>query len=118
MYFLHYAMIWAATMSRFYNTQKGTGYQGAKVLTLRDELKVLITDHHFHLSDRLHVDEFLTRLAYKGDVFSRLNDLNLGLQGLSSTLFNMRDKLEAMIKKLELFSVCINKDNTCLSIIV
>ena len=24
----------------------------------------------------------------------------------------MRDKIEALIKKLELFSVCINKDNT------
>ena len=44
-----------------------------KVLTrffkLRDELKVFFTDHNFHLSDRLHDDEFLTRLAYLGDVF-------------------------------------------------
>ena len=83
-----------------------------KVLTcfffkLRDELKVFFTDHNFHLYD----DEFLTRLAYLG-TFSRLNDLNLGLQGLSATIFNVRDKIEAMIKKLELFSVCINKDNT------
>jgi hypothetical protein len=30
----------------------------------------------------------------------------------SATIFNVRDKIEAMIKKLELFSVCINKDNT------
>jgi predicted DNA-binding protein len=73
---------------------------------VRDELKVFFTDHNFHLSD-----EFLTRLKYL-DVFSRLNDLNLGLQGLSATIFNVRDKIEAMIKKLELFSVCINKDNT------
>lgn len=49
-----------------------------RFLKLRDELKVLFTDHHFHLSDRLHDDEFLTRLAYLGDVFSCLNDLNLG----------------------------------------
>ena len=51
----------------------------------------------------MHDDEFLTRLAYLGDVFSRLNDLNLGLQGLSATIINVRDKIEAMIKKLELF---------------
>ena len=44
--------------------------------------------------------------------FSSLNDLNLGLQGLSPTIFNVRDKIEAMNKKLELFSVCLNKDNT------
>jgi hypothetical protein len=79
---------------------------------LRDELKVFFTDHHFHLSDHLHDDEFLTRLACLGDVFSQLNDLNLGLQGLSATIFNTQDKIEAMIKKLELFSDFINKDNT------
>ena len=78
---------------------------------LREELNVFFTDH-FHLSDCLHDDEFLTRLVYLGDVFSRLNDLNLGLLRLSTTIFNVRNKIEAMIKKLELFSVCINKDNT------
>ena len=82
-----------------------------RFLKLRDELKVFFTDH-FHLSDRLHDYEFLTRLACLGDVFSQLNDLNLGLQGHSPTIFNVRDKIEAMIKKLELFSVCVNKDNT------
>ena len=64
---------------------------------LRNELKVLFAEHNFHLSECLHDDEFLTRL---GEVFSRLS------------LFNVQDKIEAMIKKLELFSVCINKDNT------
>ena len=34
------------------------------------------------------------------------------LQGLSATIFNVEDKIEAMIKKLELFSVCINTDTT------
>ena len=70
---------------------------------LRDELKVFFSDHNIHFSDRLHDDEFLIRLAYLGDAFSHLNDLNLGLQ-----LYPM---CEAMIKKLECFSVCINKDN-------
>ena len=51
-----------------------------------------------------HDDEFLTRLANLGDVFSRLNDLNLGLQGLSATIFNVEDKIEAMIKKLSSLS--------------
>ena len=38
--------------------------------------------------------------------------LNLGLQGHSTTIFNVRDNIGAIIKKLELFSVCINKDTT------
>ena len=60
---------------------------------MKDDFKVFFTDHHFHLSDRLHDDEFLTRPAYLGDVFSRLNDLNLGLQGLYATIFNVGIKL-------------------------
>ena len=64
------------------------------------------------MSDRLHDAEFLTRLTYLGDVFSRLNDLNLGLQVVTPTIFDVRDKIETMIKKLDFFSVCINKDNT------
>jgi hypothetical protein len=44
--------------------------------------------------------------------FSHDWPMNLGLQGLSTTIFNVWDKVEAMIKKLELFSVLINKDNT------
>ena len=78
----------------------------------RDERTFFFTDHNFHLSERLHDDEFLTRLAYLSDVFYHLNDLNLGLQGLSATIFIVQDKMEAMIKKLELFSVCINKENS------
>jgi hypothetical protein len=62
----------------------------AKLTERRDE-------SFLYFSDCLHDDEFLTRLAYLGDVFSRLSELNLGLQGLSATIFNVKDKIEAMI---------------------
>jgi hypothetical protein len=45
-------------------------------------------------------DELFCKALYLGDVFSRLNDLNLELQGLSTTIFNVQDKIEALIKKL------------------
>ncbi|KAI6650149.1 SCAN domain-containing protein 3 [Oopsacas minuta] len=41
------------------------------------------------------------------DIFSRLNDLNLGLQGLSITVFDVNDKINAMVKKLQLFEMKI-----------
>jgi hypothetical protein len=46
---------------------------------MRDELKVFLTN--FHLSDRLYDDEFLTRLAYLGNVSYHLNNLNRGFTG-------------------------------------
>lgn len=64
------------------------------------------------MSEYLHDEEFLTRLSYLSDIFSRLNELNLGLQGLSTTIFNVRDKIEAMIKKLNLWLNCMENNNT------
>ncbi len=87
-----------------------------KVLTrffeLKDELKMFFSDHNFHLSEHLHDEEFLTRLGYLADIFSRLNELNLGLQGVSATIFNVRDKVEAMIKKLHLWLNCTENNKT------
>ena len=87
-----------------------------KVLTrffeLKDELKIFFSDHNFHLSEHLHDEKFLTRLGYLSDIFSRLNELNLGLQGVSATIFNVRDKIEAMIKKLNLWLNCTENNNT------
>ena len=48
-----------------------------------------LTDHNFHLSDRLHDEEFLTRLAWLGDVFSHLNDQNLGLYSMCETTLRL-----------------------------
>ena len=87
-----------------------------KVLTrffeLKDELKIFFSDHNFHLSEHLHNEEFLTRVGYLADIFSRLNKLNLGLQGVSATIFNVRDKVEAMIKKLNLWLNCTENNKT------
>ena len=87
-----------------------------KVLTrffeLKDELKIFFSDHNFHLSEHLHNEEFLTRVGYLADIFSRLNELNLGLQGVSATIFNVRDKIEAMIKKLNLWLNCTENNKT------
>ncbi|KAI7789743.1 putative zinc finger BED domain-containing protein 5-like [Triplophysa rosa] len=87
-----------------------------KVLTrlfeLKDELKAFFIDHPFELSNRLHDEEWLTILAYLGDVFSRLNELNIGLQGFATTIFNVQDKTEAMIRKFALWTNCINENNT------
>ncbi len=50
---------------------------------------------------------WLSQLAYLSDIFSRLNKLNLGLQGLSINAFDVQDKINALLKKLELFEIKI-----------
>ncbi|KAM9854312.1 zinc finger BED domain-containing protein 5-like [Aulostomus maculatus] len=87
-----------------------------KILThffeLKNELKIFFSDHNFHLSEHLHDEEFLTRLVYLSDSFSCLNELDLGLQGVSATIFNVQDKVEAMIKKLSLWLNWTENNNT------
>lgn len=42
---------------------------------------------------------WLSRLEYLSDTFCRLNELNLGLRGLSITVFDVQNKISAMLKQ-------------------
>ncbi|XP_064420082.1 zinc finger BED domain-containing protein 5-like [Latimeria chalumnae] len=84
----------------------------AHFFELHSEVKVFFTDHPFPLSHCLHDTAWLSRLGYLSDIFSRLNELNLGLQGLSATIFNVQDKIESMIKKLEFWAHFVEENNT------
>uniref|UniRef100_A0A9J8C488 Uncharacterized protein n=1 Tax=Cyprinus carpio carpio TaxID=630221 RepID=A0A9J8C488_CYPCA len=74
--------------------------------------KEFFVHHPFHLSSCLQDDIWLQRLAYLADIFSTLNELNLSLQGLSTTVFNTQDKVEALIKKLVFWANWINTNST------
>lgn len=50
------------------------------------------------------------RLSYLADIFGRLNDLNLGLQGPNVNLFTVNYKITATVKKLELIISEIDKN--------
>ena len=84
----------------------------SKVLTrlfeLRHELQQFFEDNLFHLASNLHDEDFLQKLVYLADIFSVLNELNLSLQGVSVTLFNTQDKIEAVIKKLRFWTSCVS----------
>ena len=75
-----------------------------KVLTrlfeLREEVRILFTDHPSQHSTSLDDPAWISRLAYLADIFSRLNNLNRGLQG-NVTIFDIYDKIASMVKKLE-----------------
>ncbi|XP_056092494.1 zinc finger BED domain-containing protein 5-like [Rhinichthys klamathensis goyatoka] len=83
-----------------------------KVLTrlfeLRHELQQFFEENPFHLASSMHDEDFLKRLAYLADIFSALNELNLSLQGVSVTVFNTQDRIEAMIKKLRFWASCVS----------
>ncbi|CAG9814705.1 unnamed protein product [Phaedon cochleariae] len=80
----------------------------SRVFELRDEIRMFFLNNsvssvHKHAA---HFDDFgwLTMAAYLADIFSALNDLNLGLQGRDNNIFQVEDKIETMIKKLNLWT--------------
>ncbi|KAJ1157235.1 hypothetical protein NDU88_009950 [Pleurodeles waltl] len=58
-----------------------------------------------HFSDKVWV----AKLAYLCDIFSLLNELNLGLQGKMTTVFKLSDKVAAFKAKLELYGRRVNR---------
>lgn len=56
----------------------------------------------FKLRVQLIEKSWMTTLPYSSDIFNRLNDLNLNLQGETINQFSMDDKIKALIKKLEI----------------
>lgn len=77
----------------------------SRLFELHKEVKIFLQDKNFPLSDVFDDTVWLSQLAYLSDLFSRLNDLNLGLQGLSVNVFDVQDKINTMLKKLELFEI-------------
>ena len=54
----------------------------------------------------------MQRLAYLADIFAKLNELNLSLQGKNITVFSAHDKITALSRKLQFWHSCIENSNT------
>jgi hypothetical protein len=85
----------------------------SRLFELRDKIRVffMVMESPFALTERLNNYSWLAVLAYMADIFIHLNALNLSMQGGVITIFNVEDKIEAMIKKLELWARRLSKIN-------
>ncbi|XP_036358063.1 zinc finger BED domain-containing protein 5-like [Octopus sinensis] len=86
-----------------------------KVLTrlaeLREEVAIFLEDKS-DFAKYLHDKEFVLRLTYLADIFSKLNDLNLYLQGTEGiSIFAIHEKIRGFMKKLVLWKNHINNQN-------
>ena len=76
----------------------------SRIFELRDEVELFFrNDEKFHLKDRFHDFYWLAKLAYLADIFCVLNELNLSLQGTTINIFKVQDKVEAIMKKFDLW---------------
>ena len=84
-----------------------------KVLTRLGELReevAMFLEGKCDFAKCLRDKEFILRLTYLADIFSKLNELNLYLQGTGG-IFEVHDKIRGFIKKLALWKNCIDIRN-------
>ena len=75
---------------------------------MRHKVNTFLNDQHSPLADHYVDDCFCAKLAYLLDIFDQLNQLNLSMQGRSSSLFLVADKIEGLKKKIDLWEKRVN----------
>jgi len=103
---------WGVTIRIFFYIQKLGGCPEVKFFTrlfeLRDEVKIFLKEHtKKNLFEWFHDENWLIKLAYLSDIFNKLNETNLGLQGKETSIFQANDKIEALIGKLDFWVDCV-----------
>ena len=79
------------------------GNMTQRVFELKEELLVFFREKNSEFEKDLESDEFLLKLAYLSDIFETLNNKNLLFQGPNSSISDFISKLEAFIRKLEIW---------------
>lgn len=73
-----------------------------KLLELRAEVHTFLTEHGSPYATLFEDTDWLAKLCYLADIFSKLNKLNVSLQDTS--ILNLYDKVGGFLKKAELCS--------------
>lgn len=83
-----------------------------RFFSLRKQIyQMLIDKNKDQLSNLLSNPEWMTQTAYLSDFFSRINELNLSLQGKGLNMFYYVDKLKAFLEKIDFWINCIQRRN-------
>uniref|UniRef100_A0A671QJ58 Uncharacterized protein n=1 Tax=Sinocyclocheilus anshuiensis TaxID=1608454 RepID=A0A671QJ58_9TELE len=74
-----------------------------RLFELREQVGDFLSEHLHPLSALLKDFNWLAHLAYLADIFSRLNELNLELQGTDTSVLHMYDRVSSFMKKIDLW---------------
>ncbi|XP_044285324.1 zinc finger MYM-type protein 6-like [Varanus komodoensis] len=83
----------------------------SRLLELREEIKQFLREWDSALVKPLLDEEWMAKLAYMADIFILFNELNISLQGFSTNIFTLRNKMDAFKKKLVLWDSRVQEDD-------
>lgn len=75
----------------------------SRVFELQDEIRIFLKEEGSDLVHNFYCNKFLMKLAYLSDMFLKLNEVNLQLQGTNTHLPHLADKITSFIRKLEMW---------------
>ncbi|XP_053550116.1 zinc finger MYM-type protein 6-like [Bombina bombina] len=82
-----------------------------RLFEMRKEVEVFLLSRKHEMAGLFKDEEWVARLAYLSDIFSKINELNLGLQGEMTNIFTAAEKVEGFKKKLSLWVEMIERNN-------
>ena len=74
-----------------------------RLLMLKNEVVIFLIEKNSDLVHHLRNESWLLKLCYLSDLLEKLNKLNLSLQGENTNIFTLKSKIEAFIKKLNIW---------------
>ena len=82
-----------------------------RLFEFREELLMFLGDHNAELASIMADKIWLSKVAHLADIFNKLNELNLSLQGRNLNILFSHDKIEAFKKKLDIWITKVSKKN-------
>jgi len=87
-----------------------------RLFELRNELKIFFTKQPGSASTNafvnlLHDEVWLVKLAYLADIFNNLNVICKALQGKTTNIFTVYDKISSLENKIDFWIECVDQHN-------
>uniref|UniRef100_A0A8C7WUB4 Zinc finger BED domain-containing protein 5 n=1 Tax=Oryzias sinensis TaxID=183150 RepID=A0A8C7WUB4_9TELE len=82
----------------------------SRVFELQDEIRIFLEEEN-ELAHKFNNNKFLMKLLYLSDMFQKLNELNLQMQGSNTHLPHLADKITSFTRKLEMWEQRVTEGN-------
>lgn len=81
-----------------------------RLMELKHEVMLFLAQKNSADSELFHNEQWMCKLSYLSDIFEKLNELNLSLQGTYTNIFNLGNKIQAFVKKINVWKSLVTND--------
>ncbi len=94
---------WTHTAAITYRSAQALSWKNTQQAVGITEVRTFLSEHRSTHATMFEDTDWLAKLCYLADVFSKMNVLNVCLQGKDTSILNLYDKVGGFLKKAELW---------------